>query len=185
MGGSVTLNSAPGQGSSFRLTFAANGTPELDDEHPGGDIPPIQTRQRILVADDIASNRMVVRLLLQSSGIEVIEAADGPTALSTLAGSEFDAALLDLNMPGMSGFEIAARIRRGEAGRPDISILAISADSALSRVDTGIDGFDAVVKKPFDQHLLKSTLTSAIQKRARERICEPDAAPERDDGDSG
>ena len=116
IGGSVTLKSAPGQGSAFRLIFVANGTAGTGDEHPGDDVPPVRTKQRILVADDIASDRMVVRLLLLARGIKVVEAADGPAALSALAGSEFDAALLDLNMPGMSGVEIAARVRRGEAG---------------------------------------------------------------------
>ena len=142
MGGSVTLESTPGEGSVFRLTFTAGGAGVASGARPDADAPSGLAEQRVLVADDIETNRVVMRLFLQPLGVRVIEVADGTAALGALAGGEFDAALLDMNMPGMGGAEIAARIRRGEGGRADIPLLAITADSAVSGIDTSLDGFD-------------------------------------------
>ncbi len=89
--------------------------------------------------------------------------------MPALAGGEFDAALLDINMPGMGGAEIAARIRRGEGGRADIPLLAVTADSADSGIDTSRDGFDGIITKPIDPRQLQSTLIGAILRRSGHR----------------
>jgi signal transduction histidine kinase/DNA-binding NarL/FixJ family response regulator len=162
MGGSVTLQSTPGEGSVFRLTFLAEGTWDNGYEQPGEAAALNLTEKRVLVADDIETDCMVMRLFLKPLGVEV---ANGPAALSALAGSQFDAAFLDLNIPGMGGAEIAARVRRGEAGRSDISLLAVSADSAGSGIEISADGFDAIIKKPNDQRDLQGTLEGAILRR--------------------
>jgi hypothetical protein len=168
MGGSATLDSTSSAGSVFRLTFAADGTQDTDSRQSGDDALNL-TERRVLIADDIETNRMVLRLFLNHLGVEVVEVADGHAALEALAGSRFDAALLDLNMPGMGGAEISARVRRGEAGRRDIPLLAVSADSGNSSVDIGADSFDAILRKPIDQRALRSALSGAIQHRAREQ----------------
>jgi CheY-like chemotaxis protein len=66
----------------------------------------------------------------------------------------------------MDGAEIAARIRRGEGGRADIPLLAVTADSATSGVETGSDGFDGIITKPIDPRQLQSTLIGAILRRS-------------------
>jgi CheY-like chemotaxis protein len=165
MGGSVTLQSTPGEGSVFRLTFLAEGAWDNGYEQPGEAAALNLTEKRVLVADDIETNRMVMRLFLKPLGVQVVEVANGSAALSALAGSQFDAAFLDLNMPGMGGAEIAARVRRGEAGRSGIPLLAVSADSAGSGIEISADGFDAIIKKPNDQRDLQGTLEGAILRR--------------------
>ena len=173
MGGSVVLESTPGEGSVFRLTFTASDIDADDDIAPGGgpdvDAQSSLADQRILIADDIDTNRALMRLFLQPLGVRVSEAADGATALGALAGDKFDAAVLDMNMPGMGGAEIAARTRRGESGRADISLLAITSDSSVSSVDTSDDGFDGIIISPVDPSQLESALTSAIMRRARQQ----------------
>jgi signal transduction histidine kinase/CheY-like chemotaxis protein len=166
MGGTVTLESTLGEGSVFRLTFAAGEAGTADDTRPLADKTSSLADQRILIADDIETNRVVMRLFLQPLGVQVTEAADGAAALDALVGGTFDAALLDINMPDMGGAEIAARIRRGEGGRADIPLLAITADSATTDIDTSLDGFDGIVTKPIDLTLLQSGLTGAIERRA-------------------
>src|SRR5262249_6167539 len=64
---------------------------------------------RILVVDDIASNRDLLTRRLVREGHEVESAADGPSALDRLVTERFDLILLDLMMPGMSGFEVLCR----------------------------------------------------------------------------
>lgn len=172
MGGSLTLESTQGEGSVFRLTFTAGGVAPHGDQ-PDTAAPPSLSEQRVLVADDIETNRVVMRLFLQPLGIEVVEVADGAAALDALAGGAFDAALLDINMPGMGGTEIAARIRRGESGRADILLLAITADSAAASVDTGRDGFDGIITKPIDPRQLQNTLVGAILRRSGQRPSSP------------
>ena len=167
MGGSVTLESTPGKGSVFRLTFNAGRVAAPRGDQPDAQAPSSLAEQRILVADDIETNRAVMRLFLQPLGVEVVEVADGAAALGALARGEFDAALLDLNMPGMDGAEVAARIRRGEGGRADLPLLAVTADSAASGIDTSRSGFDGVITKPIDPRQLQSMLIGAILRRAR------------------
>lgn len=183
MGGSVTLESTPGEGSVFRLTFTAGGVAAPRGDQSDADAPSSLAEQRVLIADDIETNRVVMRLFLQPLGVRVVEVADGTAALCALAGGEFDAALLDINMPGMGGAEIAARIRRGEGGRADIPLLAVTADSAASGIDTGRDGFDGIVTKPIDPRQLQSTLIGAILRRARQRPARSGSGES--DGESG
>jgi signal transduction histidine kinase/CheY-like chemotaxis protein len=183
MGGSVTLESTPGEGSVFRLTFDAGGVGAPRGDQPDADAPSNLAEQRVLIADDIETNRVVMRLFLQPLGVRVVEVADGTAALGALAGGEFDAALLDINMPGMGGAEIAARIRRGEGGRADIPLLAVTADSAASGIVTSRDGFDGIVTKPIDPRQLQSTLMGAILRRARQQPPSPGPHPEPGEND--
>jgi signal transduction histidine kinase/CheY-like chemotaxis protein len=187
MGGSVMLESTPGKGSAFRLTFTAGdagaeggakcgakGWDRNDSEgEPDWGSPSSLANQRVLIADDTSTNRALMRLYLQPLGVRVSEAADGAAALGALTGGEFDAAVLDINMPGMGGAEVAARIRRGETGRADIPLLAVTSDSSASSVDTGDEGFDGIITSPVDPRQLQSVLTGAIQRRTRQQTPKP------------
>src|SRR5690606_25005345 len=85
-------------------------------------------RRRVLVVDDVAINRNVLRELLAPIGFEITEAASGADALAIVPQIQPDLVLLDLRMPGMDGFELARRLRTGHraaqaaggALRPDL-----------------------------------------------------------------
>ncbi len=172
MGGDVALESAAGEGATFRLTFVADA--------PGGaagrggargaagpnDPPGRPSRRRVLVADDARTNRMVMRLFLEALGVETVEAANGAAALSELARGGFEAAFIDLHMPGMDGPELAARIRRGEAGPPDLPLVAVSGSQNADRPP---GDFDAELGKPIDPADLKAALESVLAGRAAPR----------------
>ena len=180
MGGGVTLESTPGEGSTFRLTFLAGAVPEgaadlagdaradAPVQGPAHDIEAVPSlgERRVLVAEDVETNRMLLRLFLQSLGAQVVEAADGRAALEALKGSHFDAALVDLSMPGMDGAEVARRVRAGEAGRPDLPLVAITGDSSGEGVALGAEGFDGLIAKPIDPAGLRGALEGALGARA-------------------
>lgn len=134
MGGDVALTSEPGVGTTFTLTFAATTpdtpsacTPETGEAHQD---QAILRGCRILIVDDTAVNRMVVRAFLKAHNVDVSEAENGVEALEYLRTSPpFDVVLLDGHMPLMDGPETIKHIR--DAGEPwsDVPVIAFTADA--------------------------------------------------------
>ncbi len=164
MGGSVTLESEPGSGTTFRLLFRAKGIGAASEASEDRLFEHAMKDLRILIADDVATNRIVMRLFLKPLGVKVREVEDGEAAMAALGSGDFDAALLDINMPGLDGASIARRLR--DSGQENIALVAISADSSVAEIETGDDGFDGVVTKPINPDQLQKTLTHAINRRA-------------------
>ena len=106
---------------------------------------------RTLVADDHAANRMVLQGLLQKAGHRVFVADDGEAALDALAASEFDLALVDLHMPGLSGVDLIRQLRVMEAGSPRRTpVVVLSADATPEAVQSCTTaGARAFLTKPF------------------------------------
>ncbi len=90
---------------------------------------------RILVVDDEPSIREVVRAVLESQGYEVFTVADGLDGLNALSGSLPDVVISDLNMPGMSGFEFLAIVRKRF---PRIATIAMSGEYIAGENPSGI-----------------------------------------------
>jgi CheY-like chemotaxis protein len=104
---------------------------------------------RILVADDNASIRDLVRAVLESCGAEVTEAADGAAAIEAATSWPFDLILLDLRMPRISGKDVAAALREGRGPNANIPIVAFTASKeAFEDGFCQLFGFDAVLTKP-------------------------------------
>ena len=83
----------------------------------------------ILIADDHAANRMVLQRLLQKAGHRVVSVEDGEQVLDALAANNFDAAIVDLHMPGVSGLDLLRELRVMEAGGGKRTpVLVLSAD---------------------------------------------------------
>ncbi|WP_271678719.1 ATP-binding protein [Thermomonas mangrovi] len=106
---------------------------------------------RTLVADDHAANRMVLQGVLQKAGHRVFVADDGEAALDALAASEFDLALVDLHMPGLSGVDLIRQLRVMEAGSPRRTpVVVLSADATPEAVQACTSaGARAFLTKPF------------------------------------
>jgi two-component system alkaline phosphatase synthesis response regulator PhoP len=106
--------------------------------------------KRILVADDEQSIRMLCRVNLRASGMEVIEAADGEAALETARRELPDLILLDVMMPGLDGWAVARELGADEATREiPVIFLTARAESADRRLGRQLGGVGYVVK-PFD-----------------------------------
>jgi len=124
--------------------------------------------------------RLLCRVNLPFAGFEVVEASDGEKALSLLREEEFDLVLLDVMMPGMSGFEVLERLRR-DPGRDELAIVFLSARADEEDIRRGFElGALDYVTKPFDplrlgEHLhdvLRAAKDGDVDRLRRERLRE-------------
>ena len=122
---------------------------------------------RILVVDDVAANRQIAQAMLQSAGHVVELAEDGAGALLALSRGTFDAVLMDLQMPGMDGFEATRRIRALDPPACDVPVIALTASALPDQIEaTRRAGMDAHLAKPLDRQALLQTLQSLPDRRA-------------------
>lgn len=114
--------------------------------------------RRVLVVDDNADSAESLGLLIRVLGNDVRTALDAPSALEALRSFVPELAFLDLGLPGMSGYELAERIRRSpEGGR--MRLVALTGWSEADAGDRARDaGFDRLVVKPMDVEVLKQIL---------------------------
>jgi adenylate cyclase len=127
---------------------------------------------RILVVDDNASNRDLLSRRLQRQGHTVLQAEHGAAALALVEKEALDLVLLDLMMPGISGYDVLVSLKGDQRFR-DIPVIMISALSELDSVVRCIEaGAEDYLAKPFDPTLLRARVGSSLEKkhlRDRER----------------
>ena len=120
----------------------------------------------VLVADDDADIRELVAFKLAQAGFEVVTAPDGVSALETARTTPLDLAVLDLMMPGLSGLDVCAQLRREEA-TATLPVIMLTAKAQEQDVATGFAaGADDYVVKPFSPRELVSRV-QAVLARAR------------------
>lgn len=120
----------------------------------------------MLIVDDIEDNRYTLRRRLKRLGYEnVEEAADGRAALEMLASGRFDLVLLDVMMPGLSGYEVLEEIK-GDMDLRDIPVIMVSALDEIESVVRCIDlGAEDYLPKPFDPTLLRARVSASLEKK--------------------
>jgi adenylate cyclase len=126
---------------------------------------PRAASSHVLVVDDNAANRDLLSRRLQREGYRVTSAADGAAALAVIADGNFDLVLLDLMMPGMSGFEVLNRLKADESTRhlPVIMISALDElDSTVRCIEAGAEDYLA---KPFNPVLLRARIGASLEKK--------------------
>jgi two-component system, cell cycle response regulator DivK len=105
---------------------------------------------RILVVDDSAVSRELLRYVLKPLGLEIVEAASGLEALQRIVEVSPDLVLLDLDMPGLDGYGVLREIRR-KPEWTDLRVVAVTAYAMQSdRVRATAAGFDAYLTKPIN-----------------------------------
>ncbi len=134
---------------------------------------------RLLIADDHPINRRALRLLLGPLGPRVTEAENGEQALAALAAEPFELVLLDLNMPDLSGLEVARRLRAVAGPNRGTPVLAVTADTEPEVVGAclaaGMTGF---VAKPIEAAELLTAVTSALASAQLEGVESHETAAE-------
>jgi signal transduction histidine kinase/CheY-like chemotaxis protein len=167
MGGAISVESKPGEGSTFRVTLdlplASAPQDEAQDTATKVDISGL----RLLVVEDNPANRMVASAILGAVGATVETACDGREGLRRISERHFDLVLMDIHMPNMDGVEALTRLRSGEAGACDIPVIALTAD-AMERDSERLMalGFDAVQAKPFKPDDLIAAIARVSGRRA-------------------
>jgi len=129
---------------------------------------------KILLVDDHTPNLLALEAILEGIGADFVRATSGEEALRRLLHDEFALILLDVQMPGMDGFETAGMIRSREVtrGTPIIFLTAIHRDPAQHLRGYQHGAVDYLLK-PFDAHVLRSKVSVFLELwRARERIRE-------------
>jgi two-component system cell cycle response regulator DivK len=110
--------------------------------------------KRIMVVEDQEDNRQILRDLLGSSGYDLIEAWDGEAALTTLASQRPDLILMDIQLPGIDGYEVTRRIK-ADPGLRGIPIIAVTSYALSGDDDKAFEaGCDAYVSKPYSPRQL-------------------------------
>ncbi|HIQ53910.1 MAG TPA: response regulator, partial [Pseudomonas pachastrellae] len=166
MGGHISVESTPGQGSTFQvllpLTAASADAKALSALTSNRiELPPL----RILVADDVAENVQLMELLLHNEGHRVRSVGNGLRAFELVAEEPFDLILMDMQMPEVDGLEATRIIRRYEAnlGRRPTPIIALTAsvldkDRQAAR-EAGMEGF---ASKPVDRVALRQEMARVL-----------------------
>ena len=114
----------------------------------------VMTPSRILVVEDNPLNLKLVRDVLQFAGYEVVEAQSGEDGLRAAQADPPDLVLMDLQLPGIDGFETLHRMRQGGLGR-DVPVVAVTAFAmAEDRQRASLAGFDGFVEKPISVRAL-------------------------------
>ncbi len=153
MGGTLHLTSAPQQGSTFAFTLT------LPRTHPQPTAPAVVPAVdpvaglRVLVAEDNAVNRLLVRLLLTHHGAHITEATNGAEALALVQAQPFEVVLMDVQMPVMNGLDATAAIRAlPDPARARVPILGLTANAFRSDTDRYLAaGMDGCLTKPFEE----------------------------------
>ncbi|MDP8956890.1 MAG: response regulator [Actinomycetota bacterium] len=163
MGGTMWVESegVPGKGATFHFTVAAApAVVAAADQVSDGDV---LGGKRLLVVDDNATNRRIVARHASAWGMQVTEADSGFAALEAIAGG-FDVAVLDLMMPEMDGYALAARIRTRPqtADLPLVLLTSVGRKDVQSNPRGDLARFEVQLAKPLKPLALRSALTRAL-----------------------
>ena len=170
MGGRIRVQSSEGRGSTFILTLPLR---------PAAIPPPVAAQQakprpgkgqagNVLLVEDSPTNAEVMRLMLEGTQFEMTWAPSGEAALAALDDKPFDVILMDVEMPGMDGYQTtrAVRLQEQELGRPRTPVVALTAhafeEHRQRSLEAGCDDFQV---KPIPKARLVNTLETWLALR--------------------
>ncbi|HEV2718810.1 MAG TPA: PAS domain S-box protein [Thermoanaerobaculia bacterium] len=161
MNGEIGVESEPGQGSTFWFTAELEKQPPASREaQPIAPAMPVQAQQmRVLVAEDNRVNQKVVVSQLRKLGHTAVAVGNGLEALAALDEIDYDAVLMDCQMPEMDGYEAATIIRRRRRYKK-LPIIAMTAHAMAGDRERCLDaGMDDYITKPFKTEQLAAVLS--------------------------
>jgi CheY-like chemotaxis protein/anti-sigma regulatory factor (Ser/Thr protein kinase) len=166
-GGTLIVNSKPGKGSTFgfTLTFrkATAQITETAQTDNGVEIAGRSESIRILVAEDIPLNQLLIKIILKDFGWDADIAGNGKIAIEKLQENKYDIILMDLLMPELNGFEATEQIR-GKMNS-QIPIIALTADVTTVDVEKcKAVGMNDYISKPVDEKLLYTKIIQYIKR---------------------
>lgn len=170
MGGSIEVETKAGEGSTFIASICAQEvcpTPNAGKtDSLVDDIDADISRRRVLVVEDNMSNRKLISIILKRWGITATLVESGEEATQLIKGVAYDIILMDVQMPGMDGFETTQVIREWESAQPGRRRSYIVALTALAMADDKARcleaGMDAYLSKPIKPEALKKAIQSTL-----------------------
>jgi signal transduction histidine kinase/ActR/RegA family two-component response regulator len=173
MRGKIEVESAEGKGSTFIVTLPA---PKLARTQETGAADPAEMLDageerslRVLAAEDIPTNQLVLKTIMQSFGVEITMVDNGRLAVEAWLAEPYDLVLMDIQMPEMDGIAATRAIRAAEAelGRPRTPIIAVSANAMTHQVKEYLAaGMDGHVAKPIELSKLHAAIEAALSQSA-------------------
>lgn len=157
-GGSAKIESEPGQGTTVELWLPRTGNEISRKETVRGDTA-VPQGLRVLLVEDSDHVRYFARQLLDDLGCEVVEAANGQEALDRLAENEVDLVFSDIVMPGMSGLDLAQKIREI---RGDLPVLLASGYSSKQFIPKDQRQFP-ILRKPYKLETLSAGINEMVR----------------------
>ncbi|ACG79649.1 sensor histidine kinase/response regulator [Phenylobacterium zucineum HLK1] len=166
MGGSIGVESAPGEGATFTVLLPLKRIARAPAPPTAAPPPPTprETALKVLVAEDNAVNQVVLKTLLEQLGVAATVAPDGRAAVAAWEREPWDVILMDVQMPEMDGPTATGVIRRREAaeGRPRTPIVGLTANAMQHQIaEYRNAGMDDVVAKPVQVDRLVEALNAA------------------------
>ncbi|MEI7671747.1 MAG: ATP-binding protein, partial [Deltaproteobacteria bacterium] len=178
MGGTLTVESTPGQGSCFTLELPYHAAdPELEQNVQSLPVAvhlnhPLQA----LAVDDLPENRLLLKLLLADTPVDLTIVESGAAALELLDQQHFDVLLTDMMMPEMDGTTLVRTIRANEqnTARRPLRIIALSANAYPGDKRAALEtGCDSYLSRPFDtQELLREMAVVVVDKNGEQKNLE-------------
>ena len=165
MGGTIEVQSRIGAGSVFSfvltLPLAPQGPPPVADSDFGGLDPTGSVHGVVLLVEDNLVNRMIGAEMLQSFGVDVLEAEDGAQALALLEKQRVDLVLMDIQMPVLDGYAATRALRERELRLrlPRVPIVALTANAFEEDAQQSLAaGMDSHLAKPYSRAQLRELL---------------------------
>ena len=166
-GGSLSVRSRAGEGTCFTVTLPLPAAKEVAPEQPAGNSVPDLSFLRILYVEDVASNWHVMAAIMEETHAHLAFAETGAEAIRALESATYDAVLLDLQLPDMTGAEVARLIVSRWPGIPLIAVTAQAGSAAREACEAA--GMCAVILKPVEP----DQLFAALRTHAVSSVTEP------------